>query len=196
MAAAPGTGPAPVTGADPAPAPAREPLRRLTVLYDPDCSLCAHIRGWFPRQRQLVPVELLPVGSGSARQRFPALDHEATQREITVIGDSGQVYRGDTAWVVCLWALADHRALSHLLATPAGRRLARAAVLTAAKYRESSKRSGPAGARGPGPRGVSPGQPAARGTTYGIAPGWTYDTATGWIPADPGPCADGCAAPG
>ena len=96
-----------------------------------------------------------------------------------MIADGGQVYRGDSAWVVCLWALADHRALSHTLTTPAGRRLARAAVLGAARYR--------AAATGPPPA-------APAGTArYGIAPGWTYDRVTGWTRSDGDACADGCA---
>lgn len=115
------------------------PVRGLTVLYDPACRICAFVRDWLAKQRQLVRLDLVPVGSPEARRRFPELDHAATEREITVIGDAGQVYRGDAAWVVCLWALAAHRPLSHTLATPAGRQLARAAVLTAASFRQASR---------------------------------------------------------
>jgi predicted DCC family thiol-disulfide oxidoreductase YuxK len=111
------------------------PVRRLTVLYDPHCSLCAFGRDWLARQRQLVPVDLVAVGSPEAHRRFPQLDHDASFREVTAVGDSGQVYRGATAWIVCLWALAEYRPLSHRLATGAGKHLARGAVLAAAKYR-------------------------------------------------------------
>ncbi|MFF7156604.1 DCC1-like thiol-disulfide oxidoreductase family protein [Streptomyces sp. NPDC008139] len=158
----------------------RPPVRRLTVLYDPACRLCAFVRDWLVRQRQLVKLDMVPVGSPEAMHRFPGLDHAATGREITVVGDAGQLYRGDSAWVVCLWALADHRAFSHTLATPAGRRLARAAVLTAAKYRESKRRSAAAptwfpkrnAAGAPGPAPVR------------SVPGWTYDKATGWTQSE------------
>jgi predicted DCC family thiol-disulfide oxidoreductase YuxK len=156
--------------------PARTaPVRRLTVLYDPACRLCAFVRDWLARQRQLVKLDLVPVGSPEAMRRFPGLDQAAATREITVVGDSGQLYRGDSAWVVCLWALADHRALSHTLATPAGRKLARAAVLAAARYRESRRQA-------PGrSAGRSGGRDAAgAGAGVRIAPGWTYDKATGW----------------
>jgi predicted DCC family thiol-disulfide oxidoreductase YuxK len=133
-----GAGARPGTRSGPAAAGGRPALRSLTVLYDPECRLCAFVSGWLRRQRKLVPVALVPVGSERARRLFPDLDHEgATRREVTVVGDAGQVYTGDSAWVVCLWALRDHRALSHTLTGPAGRRLARAAVLGAAKYREA-----------------------------------------------------------
>ncbi len=119
----------------PRPGPAA-PVRRLTVLYDARCSLCAFLRDWLVRQPQLVPLDLVPAGSDEARRRHPDLDHGATLDEITVVGDAGQVYRGPAAWIVTLWALREHRPLAHRLSTPSGARLARGAVLAAAKWRE------------------------------------------------------------
>ncbi|MEV4927317.1 thiol-disulfide oxidoreductase DCC family protein [Streptomyces roseoverticillatus] len=133
------------------------PVRRLTVLYDANCSLCVFVRNWLVRQRQLVPLDLVPVGSDEARRRFPELDHAAAYEEITVVGDGGQVYRGASAWVVCLWALSAYRPLAHRMSTPSGLRFARGAVLAAAKYRGAQW------------------QPPAGG-----ASGWVYDPARGW----------------
>ncbi|GAA2550388.1 MULTISPECIES: thiol-disulfide oxidoreductase DCC family protein [Streptomyces] len=159
----------------------RVPVRRLTVLYDAECSLCSSVRDWLVRRPQLVPLELVPAGSPAARARFPALDHGATLEEITVIGDAGQVYRGAAAWIVTLWALREHRPLAHRLATPSGARLARGAVLAAAAWR---------GAQGGGARGSGRG-----GRAYRRGDGWTYDPRDGWSHTPPG-CADGsCAAP-
>ncbi|WP_338677139.1 DCC1-like thiol-disulfide oxidoreductase family protein [Streptomyces sp. SCSIO 30461] len=117
------------------------PVKRLTVLYDAQCSLCVHLRHWLMRQRQLVPLDLVPAASDEARRRFPGLDHASTLREITVVGDRGQVYRSTAAWIVCLWALADYRPKAHWLATPAGAPFARVTVLAAAKYREATAAS-------------------------------------------------------
>ncbi len=117
------------------------PVGHLTVLYDAECPLCVHLRHWLLRQRQLVPLDLVPAGSREATRRFPELDHAATLREITVVGDRGQVYRETAAWIVCLWALADHRAMAHWLATPAGWPFARGTVLAAAKWRAALKGS-------------------------------------------------------
>ncbi|MDT9688758.1 DCC1-like thiol-disulfide oxidoreductase family protein [Streptomyces sp. P9(2023)] len=120
------------------------PVHRLTVLYDADCPLCVHLRAWLLRQRQLVPLDLVPAASQEAVRRFPGLDHASTLKEITVIGDRGQVYRATSAWIVCLWALAEHRPKAHWLATPAGQPFARATVLAAARWREAIKGAGPA----------------------------------------------------
>ncbi|MFI1097026.1 thiol-disulfide oxidoreductase DCC family protein [Streptomyces sp. NPDC020917] len=180
-------------------------MRGLTVLYDDRCRLCTFVAGWLRRQRQLVPLALVPVGSEQARTWFPGLDHDgAARREVTVVGDGGQVYLGDSAWVVCLWALADHRAFAHTLTTPGGRRLARAAVLTASRYRQ---RAGKEPER-PRARAVRqpPRLPGAPGA--GAGPAWEYDGSGGWTlrdtaagiadaaddPADA--CTDGCSPPG
>lgn len=118
-------------------------VRGLTVLYDPRCRLCRAVRDWLGRQRQLVPLAFVAAGSAAAHERFPGLDHAATLTEITVIGDGGQIFAGDAAWIACLWALAKHRGLAYRLATPAGRPLAHAAVLVAAKLRASPADAGP-----------------------------------------------------
>ncbi len=151
----------------------RVPVRRLTVLHDTACSLCAFLSDWLRRQPQLVPLEFVPAGSAEACARYPGLDHRATLDEITVVGDAGQVYQGAAAWIVTLWALREHRPLAHRLATPAGAKVARAAVLSAAKWRQGHQ-------RGPG----------WGGGVYRRDDGWTYDPFTGWTHRPP-TCADG-----
>ncbi|MGV9994135.1 thiol-disulfide oxidoreductase DCC family protein [Streptomyces sp. NPDC003374] len=163
---------------------ARVPVRGLTVLYDAECSLCAFVRDWLVRQRQLVRLELVPAGSEEARRRFPGLDHRSTLEEITVVGDCGQVYRGAAAWVTVLWALREHRPLAHRLSTPAGARLARGAVLAAAKWRESRQRGG-----APRDGGQWDGGQWGGGV-YRREDGWSYDPRVGWMYDRPG-CAGG-----
>ncbi len=152
----------------------RAPVRALTVLYDAECSLCAFVRDWLVRQPQLVPLELVPAGSDEARRRFPGLDHRATLDEITVVGDAGQVYRGAAAWIVTLWALREHRPLAHRLSTPSGARLAKGAVLAAAKWRGAQW----GGARADGTQGG--------GRVYRRSDGWSYEPSQGWTYSAPG----------
>ncbi|WP_051812109.1 thiol-disulfide oxidoreductase DCC family protein [Kitasatospora sp. MBT63] len=114
------------------------PVRRLTVLHDPDCGLCRQLTAWLRGQHQLVPLEFLAVAGPAARARYPGLDHDASLGEITVVADTGEVWRGAPAFVACLWALSGHRALAGRLATPAGLPLARAAAFAAARYRSAT----------------------------------------------------------
>ncbi|POX54242.1 DUF393 domain-containing protein [Streptomyces sp. Ru71] len=148
-------------------------VRGLTVLYDAECGLCTFLRDWLSRQPQLVPLELVPAGSDEARRRFPGLDHRATLDEVTVVGDAGQVYRDAAAWIVVLWALREHRPLAHRLSTPAGAKLARGAVLAAAKWRGRQQGWG--------------------GRVYRRGDGWSYAPGSGWTYNPPG-CDDGACA--
>lgn len=114
-------------------------LRRLTVLYDPGCPLCRGFHDWLERQPLLVPLDLVPANSPEAWRRFPTLDHAETMRRITVVGDAGQIWTEEHAFVLCLWATRTHRALAERLAQPAWLPLARAAALTAAGIRTRTR---------------------------------------------------------
>jgi predicted DCC family thiol-disulfide oxidoreductase YuxK len=110
---------------------------RLTVLYDGGCPLCRAAHRWLAGRAQLVPLEFVPAGSAEARRRYPRLDHARTLADVTVVADTGAVYDGDAAWLVCLWALDGYRGLALRLATPRLRPLARRVVTTAAVIRSA-----------------------------------------------------------
>jgi hypothetical protein len=84
--------------------------------------------------------------------------------------------------VVTLWALREHRPLAHRLSTPAGARLAKGAVLAAAKWRGAQGHRGQRGGTQWG------------GQVYRRADGWSYAPGSGWSYTAPG-CADGTCAP-
>jgi predicted DCC family thiol-disulfide oxidoreductase YuxK len=93
-------------------------MRNLTVLFDASCDICTAARAWMLSEPHYVPLMFIPAGSDEARQRFPDLDHGDTLREITAIDDTGAVYRGAKAWVMCLWALPRYRAWASRLGGP------------------------------------------------------------------------------
>lgn len=90
-------------------------MRTLTVLYDDGCELCRRVRGWMLAREAAVPLELVAAGSPEALARFgriPAGD------ELWVVSDEGDAWVGPSAFVMCLWALRDYRALAEVLASP------------------------------------------------------------------------------
>lgn len=101
-------------------------MKQLTVLYDYDCGLCRRARCWLEAQPKFLPLEFIPAGSDHARYRFPTLPARA--EELVVISDDGALYRGERAWLMCLYALQDYREWAGRLATPRLLPLARAAV--------------------------------------------------------------------
>src|SRR5262245_36298006 len=90
----------------------------LTVLYDSSCGFCVSCRRWLERQPSYVPLEFLPANSAAAAALYPELAGSAPE-ELTVVSGDGFVYRGSSAWIMCLWALCDYRGWAQRLSSPA-----------------------------------------------------------------------------
>jgi predicted DCC family thiol-disulfide oxidoreductase YuxK len=110
-------------------------VNRLVLLYDAQCPMCTRFREWLVDQPHLIPLDTVAAGSQAARELVPGLDHAATLREVTVVADTGEVWTGHQAWVMCLWATAAHRDLAMRLATPLGLPVAKAMAYAAAGLR-------------------------------------------------------------
>ena len=93
-------------------------MQSLTVFYDPACGLCTRVKHWLERQPAYVPLTLVPMESPLARRVCPALEQLRERDELVVVSDSGGVYLGNHAWIVCLWALRGYRRLAERLASP------------------------------------------------------------------------------
>ena len=55
--------------------------------------------------------------------------------ELVVVADSGEMWSGDSAWVVVLWALEDYRHWARRLASPVLLPAARSVFARLSKYR-------------------------------------------------------------
>jgi predicted DCC family thiol-disulfide oxidoreductase YuxK len=84
-------------------------MKTLTILYDMNCHLCRRIKEWLQAQTKYVDLDFIAAGSEAARKRYPQLDHAATLKELTVVSDEGNYYRGAKGWLMCLWALREYR---------------------------------------------------------------------------------------
>jgi len=92
-------------------------MRRLTVLYDESCALCVRCRNWMAEQPAYVELSYLPSGSPEARFRYGSVPWLGA--ELVVAGDTGDVWVGPAAFLMCLWALRDFREWSYRLSGPA-----------------------------------------------------------------------------
>jgi predicted DCC family thiol-disulfide oxidoreductase YuxK len=94
-------------------------MKHLNVLYDPSCGLCTRVKAWLQSQPAHIPVFLIPAGSPQAAKLFPGLAAIASANdELVAISDTGGVYLGNHAWIVCLWALRGYRRWANRLASP------------------------------------------------------------------------------
>jgi len=93
-------------------------LKRLTVLYDPQCGLCRRVHEWMSEQPKYIDIAFVAVNSEEAWYRYPQLNHSLTAADLTVISDRGAVYWGAKAWLMCMWALRGFREWALRLSSP------------------------------------------------------------------------------
>jgi len=93
-------------------------MKRLTILYDSNCGVCRRCRAWIERQAAYVPLEFVPLQAEELPRRFPGIEKMELDKEIVVISDTGDVWQGGEAWVMCLWALCEYREWAQRLAHP------------------------------------------------------------------------------
>ena len=108
-------------------------IAAITVMYDPACGLCTRVREWMRAQRAYVVIEFIAADSETARRRFPMLPGG----DLAVVADTGEVWMGDRAWVVCLWALREYRDLAVRLSSPGVLRLAQEAFHVVSRNRSA-----------------------------------------------------------
>jgi predicted DCC family thiol-disulfide oxidoreductase YuxK len=63
-------------------------------------------------------MEFIPLQAADLNQRFPGIEQFNPAEQLLVISDEGAVYRGASAWVMCLWALKAYRSVALRLAEP------------------------------------------------------------------------------
>ncbi len=109
------------------------PVTSLTIIYDADCGLCSRTRDWIGRQEPFVGIGFVASGSPEARGRFPQLP----AGELAVVANTGDVWLGNSAWIVCLWALRGYRDLAFRLTSPLLLTMAREAFAVLSKSRSA-----------------------------------------------------------
>jgi predicted DCC family thiol-disulfide oxidoreductase YuxK len=107
-------------------------VKTLYVMYDSHCGLCTEVRHWLRYQPAHVELHLLASDSDEARRMFPTLPGG----ELAVVSDEGHVWLGDSAFIVCLWALLEFRGWARRLATPMLRPMARHAFAAVSRNRQ------------------------------------------------------------
>ncbi len=115
-------------------------MERLYVLYDERCGICRRAREWASAQPAYIRLTFVAAGSEQARSLFPGLPRSREPEELLAVSDQGEVYRNDSAWIMCLFALEDYREWANRLASPALRPLARQAFAFVSKQRGNISR--------------------------------------------------------
>jgi predicted DCC family thiol-disulfide oxidoreductase YuxK len=93
-------------------------MRKLYLLYDGDCALCRRLRDWLYEQPHWLELDLLLANSDAAKRLFPSLASGGRPEELVVVTDEGHYYKGNHAWIMCLYALTEYRDWAYRLAQP------------------------------------------------------------------------------
>ncbi len=128
-----------------------ENIRHIEVYYDGRCGMCCTFHEWVNRQPRAFAVRFAPYQSALAEEWFPGVRALGPEREMIVRTDTGEVYRGAGAWVLCLLSCHRYRWVARCLASPvllpfaekvcralAGRRRALSKIFFRRKNREVS----------------------------------------------------------
>ena len=79
-------------------------MTQLTVYFDARCGLCVTMVSWLAGQRQLIPLLCTPKNESAD--------------DLVVCADTGEMWSGDAAWLMVIWALDEYRGWSYRLASP------------------------------------------------------------------------------
>jgi predicted DCC family thiol-disulfide oxidoreductase YuxK len=109
------------------------PVTGITIVYDAACGLCTRTTDWIRLQNPLVDIGFMASDSSEARRRFPGLPSD----ELAVVANTGEVWLGNLAWIVCLWAMRDYRDLAFRLTSPLLLPMAREAFAIVSKNRSA-----------------------------------------------------------
>jgi predicted DCC family thiol-disulfide oxidoreductase YuxK len=115
-------------------------VEKLYVLYDAKCELCQRLKNWLLTQRAWIEIRLIAASSDEANHLFPTLRQIASVNDLVVIGDGGQVYLNNNAWIMALYALEEYRDWARRMAHPLLAPLARQAFATISRNRYAISR--------------------------------------------------------
>lgn len=108
-------------------------ITELIVLYDAECTFCRGCAAWLSREPSYIPLRVIPRRSPEALALLGGSGDG--DDDLVAVTRDGDVYRGDAAFIICLYALRRYRSLSLTLGLPSLRPLARKAFALLSRNR-------------------------------------------------------------
>lgn len=108
-------------------------MKSMDVLYDSRCGLCRRAVSVLRHEPKYVDLRFRARQTPLVSERFGELFRD--DDELVVVADTGEVYRGTSAWIMVLYAMKRYRGLSLRLASPSWRGLATRAIGLISKNR-------------------------------------------------------------
>ena len=115
-------------------------MKTLHVLYDAKCAMCRSCKHWLEAQPSFVRLDFIALQNPEVPARFPGIEALRPDERMVVISDTGDIWQGVDAWILCLWALREYREWSQRLAHPLLKPFARRTCELLSKKRHSLSR--------------------------------------------------------
>ncbi len=93
--------------------------KKIEVYYDGRCGMCCTFHEWINKQPRKFAIDFIPYQSERAEMVFPGIGMLDPARAMVVRSDSGVIYRGAEAWVMCLYSCSNYQSVAKKLAGPA-----------------------------------------------------------------------------
>jgi predicted DCC family thiol-disulfide oxidoreductase YuxK len=112
-------------------------MKTLYVLYDGSCRLCCRAVRILISEPSYLTLKFAPSDSSIAERRFSQALDAGGRDQLIVVADTGEVYRGTSAWIMVLYALRRYRHLAIRLSRPTWRPLAAKVIQAITRNRQS-----------------------------------------------------------
>jgi predicted DCC family thiol-disulfide oxidoreductase YuxK len=94
-------------------------IRSMTVFYDDTCSFCVRIKLWMQKVPRYFELDFIGLHETACKERFPDILDRFGSEQFLALTDSGAIYVGSNARIMCLYALKPYRSLALTLSDPA-----------------------------------------------------------------------------
>ena len=110
-------------------------LTQLEIIYDDRCALCQRCAAKLTTEPAYIKLKPISRTHAANHHQYKHLMQNIGQDEMVAVGNDGSVYRGEKAYLMCLWATRRWRKLSIRLSRPALRGAVRSACHLIARSR-------------------------------------------------------------
>ncbi len=111
-------------------------METLYFLYDDYCPLSRWLKDWANGRRAFVNMVFTRANTPEADRIAPGISGDSKAvADLVAVSDQGEVYRGDSAWVMAFYATEEFREWSIRIAEPSLKPLVKKAFTALAQHR-------------------------------------------------------------
>ncbi len=92
-----------------------EEIKYLEIFYDGRCGMCCTFHEWVNAQERAFGLTFIPYQDPALEHCFPNLAELEPDKQMIVRTDTGELFFGAEAWVLCLLSCKHHQGMARRL---------------------------------------------------------------------------------